>query len=158
MMRIGVTGHQDIPLDAIAYVTLKIQERLRQDKNEVRGYTALAAGSDQIFGRAVLEAGGKLVAVIPCKGYSGTFTTEKTLQEYRALISQAEEKIELPFERPSETAFLAAGRKVVDSSQCILAVWDGQDAKGRGGTADIVEYARRKNIDVVVIWPEDTAR
>jgi len=157
-MRIGVTGHQDIPTEAEAYVRSEIKKRLRQDKADLTGITALAAGSDQIFARVVLEVGGKLVAVVPCRDYSATFVTENTLAEYTALISKADRTIRLPFDHPSETAFLAAGRKVVDCSERLLAIWDGEKAKGKGGTADIVEYAKGQQVAVDVIWPSNTSR
>lgn len=41
----------------------------------------------------------------------------------------------------SEYAFLKAGKHMVQKSDIIFAIWDGQKAKGLGGTADIVEYA-----------------
>jgi hypothetical protein len=33
---------------------------------------------------------------------------------------------------------------VADQCDALVAVWDGQPARGRGGTADIVAYARKK--------------
>ncbi|WP_041624991.1 hypothetical protein [Stackebrandtia nassauensis] len=40
----------------------------------------------------------------------------------------------------------------------LIAVWDGQPARGYGGTADVVDYARDHGIDVTVIWPEGAKR
>jgi hypothetical protein len=37
-------------------------------------------------------------------------------------------------------------------------VWDGKPARGIGGTADIVSYARQKGVPVAVLWPEGAAR
>ena len=44
----------------------------------------------------------------------------------------------VPMRRP----FLRAGRRVVDLSDRLFAVWDGEKARGVGGTAEIVDYAR----------------
>ena len=41
-----------------------------------------------------------------------------------------------------EDAYLAAGHAVVDDADVVLALWDGRPARGRGGTAEVVEYAR----------------
>ncbi|HEY1620682.1 MAG TPA: hypothetical protein VGG25_23870 [Streptosporangiaceae bacterium] len=40
----------------------------------------------------------------------------------------------------------------------LWAVWDGQPARGYGGTADVVAHARSKGIPVRVIWPEGARR
>jgi len=36
-----------------------------------------------------------------------------------------------------EDAYMAAGRRVVDLSDVMIAVWNAKPAKGKGGTADI---------------------
>jgi hypothetical protein len=40
-----------------------------------------------------------------------------------------------------------------DADRTDDAVWDGLPARSYGGTADVVEYARQRNIPVQVIWP-----
>ena len=40
----------------------------------------------------------------------------------------------------------------------LFAVWDGQPARGYGGTADVVAEARARGIPVTVIWPEGATR
>jgi len=37
-------------------------------------------------------------------------------------------------------------------------VWDGQGAGGRGGTADVVNYARNRGIETLVVWPPGARR
>lgn len=37
--------------------------------------------------------------------------------------------------------YLAVGRRVVDSSEILIAIWNGKPAMGRGGTGDIVKHA-----------------
>jgi hypothetical protein len=46
----------------------------------------------------------------------------------------------------------------VDLSDLLIAVWDGKEAKGKGGTADIVRYARERDTEVVVLWPPGGSR
>src|SRR5262249_46236711 len=43
------------------------------------------------------------------------------------------------------------GQKMVDMSDAVMAVWNGQPANGKGGTADIVVYAQGKNKDIHII-------
>ena len=64
----------------------------------------------------------------------------------------------LEFDAPSEEAFLAAGQRVVELSDELLAVWDGKKAAGLGGTADIVGYAKELKKPVTVLWPAGVSR
>lgn len=50
-------------------------------------------------------------------------------------------------------ASTAAPKRVVDLSEFMLAVWDGQPAKGKGGTADVVSYAQQKATPVLILDP-----
>ena len=52
-----------------------------------------------------------------------------------------------------EDAYLVAGRRVVDLSDIVLAVWDGHPAKGKGGTADVVAYTIRRGVPLIHIDP-----
>jgi hypothetical protein len=52
-----------------------------------------------------------------------------------------------------EDAYLAAGQRVVELSDIVLAVWNGKPAKGKGGTADVVAYAIRRGMPLIHINP-----
>ncbi|MGP1308761.1 MAG: SLATT domain-containing protein [Phycisphaerales bacterium] len=51
-------------------------------------------------------------------------------------------------------AFLEAGLRVVEECDVLLAVWDGQPARGKGGTGDVVALATARGKPVVRIDPE----
>jgi len=93
------------------------------------------------------------IAIIPSQGYETTFQKSEHLLNYRRLLQNAAEILTLNFEKPEERAFYEAGKQVVDYSDIILALWDGQPAKGLGGTGDVVEYARSKKKRIVHINP-----
>jgi hypothetical protein len=40
----------------------------------------------------------------------------------------------------------------------VIAVWDGQPARGYGGTADVVSYAESNGVPVRIVWPEEASR
>jgi hypothetical protein len=134
-----------------------IEDELRQSENLV-GISSLADGADQIFADVVLQLGGSLLAVLPSADYARSFGTDKSRKHYEHLLSVATDRVQLPFSEPSEDAYLAAGKTVVDKSDKILAVWDGKPAAGRGGTADIVRYAELQGTPVVRIWPPGASR
>lgn len=127
-------------------------------EDELVGLCSLAVGADQIFAHVLLASGGRLHAVIPCQGYTGTFGDEAARQEFELLLSAAHEVTELPFTEPSEEAFMTAGREVADRCNLLLAVWDGEPAAGIGGTADVVSYATERGKSVEIIWPDWSSR
>jgi hypothetical protein len=70
------------------------------------------------------------------------------------LLARAATVNVLPFAEPSEDAYLAAGKYVVDRADILVTLWNGKPAAGKGGTGDIVEYARLLNRPVIHIDPD----
>ena len=158
-MRIGCTGHRNLPPATRRRVTARLAELLAErPSGELVAVTNLADGADQLFALTMLAAGGRLHVVIPSDDYERTFSEETARQTYLALLGLAETTDTLPFREPAEDAFLAGGRAVVDGSDLLLAVWDGQPAVGRGGTGDVVDYARQRSVETIVIWPSGATR
>jgi hypothetical protein len=157
MTRVGVTGHRDLTTTTRDLVAAALASELSQ-LDGLRAISSLAEGADQIFAERALEAGGALVAVIPFTAYGRTFSTEAGVAAYRALRARADEVIELPYLAPSEDAFWAAGRRVVGMAERLLAVWDGSASGGLGGTADVVAFAREKDVPTTVVWPDGSRR
>lgn len=60
-LKVGVTGHQQREGIDWPWVRSRI-DRFLAGKSMILGYSSLAAGTDQVFADAVLDAGGKLVA------------------------------------------------------------------------------------------------
>jgi hypothetical protein len=123
----------------------------------MEGVSALAVGADQLFAGSVLRHGGRLHVIVPSHGYETTFRGPDR-DRYLEFLANAHEVETLEYPEPSEDAFLAAGIRVVDLSDLLLAVWDGQRAQGRGGTGDVVSYATKLGRKIEIIWPEGLAR
>lgn len=153
---IGLTGHQAMPAAAFEYAERGLRRLLAENPKPL-GVCSLAAGADQLFARLVLELGGSLHAVIPCQGYERTFGPED-LAGYRELRAAATETTVLDHDEPSEPAYHAAGLHVVEHCDLLAAVWDGQPARGLGGTGDIVRYARAVGRPVTILWPQGVRR
>jgi hypothetical protein len=47
---------------------------------------------------------------------------------------------------------------MVDRRDLLIAVWDGQPARGHGGTADVVQAAKDHRIPIQIIWPQNATR
>ena len=157
MAVIGISGHQVLPASARAHAERDIRALLARQTGVVTGLSSLAAGADQLFADLVLGAGCRLHAVIPSRGYESTFDGDAR-QAYLRLREAAETITELDFDRPGESAFAAAGEYVAEHCDVLVAVWDGQPARGLGGTGDAVAHARRLGRDVLVTWPEGVRR
>jgi hypothetical protein len=145
-----------MPEIAHCYAADVIDEYLHSNTG-VTGICSLAAGSDQLFARKIIESGNGLSVVVPCKGYETTFEADGR-EEYRQLLAAAAHTETLDFDAPSEQAFFAAGKKVVEDCDELIAVWDGEVARGLGGTADVIGYARELGKRVLVLWPEGVSR
>ncbi len=149
-MKVGITGHQDLANPA--WVKAELIRLLRVEDPPLAGISSLAVGADQLFADAVLECGGKLQVIVPFEGYAASFD-EQGRREYERLVNRASRVEVLPDSASEEEAYLAAGKLVVDSSDWLIAVWDGRPAGGTGGTADIVDYARRQRKRYVHVNP-----
>ena len=113
--------------------------------------TSLAIGADQLLASLVVERGGQIEAILPFGDYQRTFAPEE-LASYQGLLAIAQRET-LAVPGSDEDAYLAAGERVARRSDLLFAVWDGVPAQGRGGTADVVAYARRRYIPWVHFNP-----
>jgi hypothetical protein len=155
---LGVTGHQTIPPTARELVVEAVRDILREAESPLCAVTSLAAGADQLVAAELLRTGGRLHVIVPSRNYERTFITKDDLASFQSLLEAAHIVTRLDYEEPSEEAFLAAGKSVVDNCEMLIAVWDGRPARGVGGTADIVRYARETGKAVSIVWPDGIRR
>ncbi len=159
MTHIGITGHQNLGPATRRSVAAAVSSLLANIPNgELVGFSSLAEGADQLFAFSLLAAGGELNAVIPSTDYEASFQSSAVRRTYVSLLGLAAKKETLPFTGPSEDAYLAAGKRVVERSNLLVAVWDGAEAAGKGGTADVVAFARGRGVDVHILWPPGATR
>lgn len=159
MIRLGITGHQSIPGVAHEHVSQALERKISAAwcAEGLFGLTSLALGADQLFAELILSAGGQLHVVVPASRYESTFD-QLGLRTFRALLARAAEVETLAFDKATEASFFAAGKRIVDLCDHLLAVWDGQPSRGLGGTADVVHYAQTLGREVSIIWPAGVAR
>ncbi len=140
-MKAGITGHQNLgSAENIFWLSERLRSAIKQNNIDI-GLTSLAIGADQLFAETLKDMHIRYIAIIPCNGYEQTFTTSNDLEKYNSFLRSAFEIVNLPFDKPSEVAFYEAGKQLASTSDMIIAIWDGQPAKGLGGTGDIVKYA-----------------
>ncbi|MFG2619879.1 hypothetical protein ACGFXC_19950 [Streptomyces sp. NPDC048507] len=158
MKRIGVTGHRSIPVEALGPVRDGLRSALDGRQGPLEALSSLADGADQLFAAIALECGADLTVVIPSGDYEDTFEDPGALARYRRLRDRATQEVRMAFARSTDEAYYAAGTYIADSCDRLVAVWDGLPARGHGGTAEIVAYARALGKPVTVLWAEGVTR
>ncbi|WP_030769397.1 MULTISPECIES: hypothetical protein [unclassified Streptomyces] len=158
MKRIGVTGHRAIPDSVLGHVESALQAVLGGHEGPLEAFSSLAEGADQLFAAIALEHGADLTVVIPSGDYEDAFEDPEALARYRGLKNRATQEVRMDFARSTDEAYYAAGTYIAESCDRLVAVWDGQPARGHGGTAEIVAYARALGKPVTVIWREGVTR
>jgi hypothetical protein len=159
-MRVAVSGHRGLSPEIEAHVTAGIASelrRLRAGGQTLTGLSCLADGADQLFARELLDAGGSLEAVIPAAEYRDEMPDE-VRPAYDDLLSRASAVHRCPHRASTSEAHMAASRHMIDDADHLIAVWDGEPARGFGGTADVVDYARARHVPVTVVWPAGVSR
>jgi hypothetical protein len=173
-LTVGVTGHRaarlgSVDLDTLDLHTARVLALLgdaaattldahrsvfSDDVPCLRLVSALADGADSLAAKAALAAGWRLDACLPFTPtlYASDFAEPAARQQFSTLLAGATAVFALPGNRDGgDAAYEAAGRVMLEQSDIVLAFWDGEPARGRGGTAQIVEEAVARNVPVVHI-------
>jgi hypothetical protein len=119
----------------------------------------LADGADQIAAEAALALGYKLHALLPFTAgdYRRDMVGEAAQARFDDLLGRSVTRLELPGERSDEPeGYAMAGRATVAHCDLLIAVWDGLKARGKGGTAEVVETAVMRGTPVIHLRPEAT--
>lgn len=155
-VRIGVTGHRklankELISGSVKRVLIRLDKMLSHTSHKFIVVSALAEGADRLVASEVLDwsvAGEankpelEIVLPLPEEDYLQDFETRESKHEFEALFDRAKSVKTIENVEPRTAAYEQAGRNVVENCDVLVAIWDGKPAAGRGGTAEIVEYAR----------------
>ena len=167
---LGITGHRQLDGDAAlaerVHQVFEMVRRMRSPSSHLALLSPLAEGADRLVAACLLDAAedASLHVVLPLElaEYSRDFVTGASLHEFQGLLDRAW-SITFPAPEtpdPSHVVPISAqaqedrdeerkatyewcGRYIVDRCHILVALWDGESARGRGGTAEIVQYARQ---------------
>ena len=176
---LGVTGHRPDLLDdqadrierqlaelfdeAVAMVARLAVEHgalFAPDKPQFQMVSPLAEGADQIAARVALAKGFSLGAMLPfARGtYEEDFAAGPPRDAFHAFVAQAQSVLELPGARDAPlAAYVMAGRATIAHCDVLIAIWDGEPPRGRGGTAEVVEIALLQGTPILHV-PIDPAQ
>ena len=161
MVAIGVTGHRDIV--HLKKVTSGVDKALRKIKESFPDQnltiiSPLAEGADRlVLWRARQNNDVQLIVPLPLEisEYMQDFNSMSSKAEFVTLLEQADQIFDLPAEKTREASYQAAGLYVLDHSDVLIAVWDGQPARRPGGTGQIVAQAREKLMPIAWVFSGD---
>ena len=128
--------------------------------------TPLAEGADRRVAETILkrpDAEMEVILPLAVADYMGDFQTAASRSEFKRLLELARRPVSLR-ETPLAAEFALSdmvearrrayehlGHCLVDCCDVLIAVWDGEQARGKGGTAEVVGYARGIGRPVVII-------
>ena len=157
MIRVGVTGHRILAEpekidEAVGQALRQIEQKFPGEPITV--VSALAEGADRIVARHVLsrdDAG--LIVPLPLapSDYLSDFHSEDSRAEFLRLLNRADQVDEMSSAPTREQAYEAAGEYVLNNSDVLIAIWDGGNAQGKGGTGEIVARARERGLPIAWI-------
>ena len=158
-LRVGVTGHRHLADPSTVGVEVdRALDRLAGASGAATFVivSSLAEGADRLVVDRVLARGGStLHAVLPLEpdDYAKDFADQRSRAELDRLLAAAQDVTLSPVQESREAAYEHAGRTVLAYCDVLLALWDGRPARGRGGTAQLVEEAAAlgKQVEVIAV-------
>jgi hypothetical protein len=177
-LRMGITGHRELSrfepreidrtlaevFDAISATIQNLQGDPRLDEVYAPGpplllmLSPLATGADRAAAKAAVARGWHLASPLPFLQPIYEEDFKDSLDEFRDLLSKATKDtavVELDGDYAAgekrNRGYRDVGRFVVRNCDLLIAVWDGNDPAGVGGTGEIVAYAREHGLPVLHI-------
>jgi len=152
VLAIGFTGHRNLPDEKMSRECIRsfLAEKKAATPCIVYGVSSVAEGADLLFAESCGQLGIPLRVMLP-------FPRDEFLRKFDAATRARAEQVmqnavslevtgDLAF---SEQRYYECGVEMVQRTQLLVALWDGQPPKGLGGTADIVAFATTMGRPVV---------
>jgi hypothetical protein len=132
----------------------------------LRIVSALASGADQWVAQIATgtDFNLELQCILPFHRdeYVKDFSEPSDIELFKKLLQQASTILELDGKveededgnrEPDSRSYEAVGRAVLNQSDLLIAIWDGEEARGKGGTGQMVQEALLEGIPVIrVPW------
>lgn len=174
VVSVGVTGHRgnaladgsrDLLRSRVVDALVLIEEVVRElhetnsrwfapNATVLRFVSPLADGADQIAAEIAVSRGWELHAILPFSrsDYRTSLGSDADRRSLDELLSKSSRVLELPGSRDDPTAaYVMTARGTVAHCDLLMAIWDGEPARGPGGTADVVQLALSRGTGIVHI-------
>jgi hypothetical protein len=152
-LAVGFTGHRKLPdetkcREAIRKVLLEWIEKF---PGVLYGVSSAAAGGDLLFAETCLELKlpVRIFLPVPREQFSEDFDEASWARAESVFRNALSVEVTGAGEELAER-YYECGIETVQQSQLLIALWDGEQSQGLGGTADMVHFAREQGR--AVIW------
>ena len=154
--RIGVTGHRLLAphpglTAAVDAALAAIELRRPAPRALVSGF---AEGADELVAARALDRGWTLHALLPLPVDDHAADLDRP-DDFRRLLARAAIVETIAPTLPRPDCYRAQGLTLVDRSDELVAVWNGGEARGPGGTGEIVAAARARELPLTWIEAAD---
>lgn len=152
---VGFAGHRSVPdpVTAKAAIRRELEVIAGTVNGELVGIGSAAAGADLLFLDACQEAGLRIVVVLPFpkERFASDFEDPEEWRHSCRCMDAAWWVEVSPGGEDAPAAYHVTAREVLEISDRMLFLWNGQPARGLGGTAESVMEARERGIASRVI-------
>jgi len=149
--KVGVSGHRHRENVDWEWTRTTLVKFFVSNPNAI-AWSSLAVGADQLFAEVAFAYGGGHVAVIPGgRDYVETFS-DLDRDKYNVLHKRSKRTLKVGTEATAKN-FKKAGERIVREVDLMIFIWDGEAARGEGGTAEIVAYAQLQNVKSIWLNP-----
>lgn len=147
---LATTGHRVIPKEdeAILCKTINCELNFIAKSNPYSPcvlISALAEGADRLVANCALNLGWQLYAVLPLPqcDYETDFHDSESVAEFREILTRCTwVKVIDKKHHVRPACYHELGLWLSQQAQVLIALWDGEKAKGPGGTADVIQIFR----------------
>jgi hypothetical protein len=151
---VGFTGHRHLADSAGSAKAIRgaLDVLRREVPGEWIALSSIARGSDQLFVQEARAIGMSWHAILPLP--PAEFANDFTPAEWSAAevtLATADHVKVINEYGDRKDAYLDCGIETVNGSEVLIAVWDGDVARGKGGTGDVVQYAISTGKPVMII-------
>jgi hypothetical protein len=154
VLAVGFSGHRKLADEALCRgaVLGYLAELEASTELVVYGVSSVAAGADLLFAESCLELGIPLRVLLPLRSEVFREDFDETgWARAEAVMARAISVEVIGGGDTREDRYYECGLETVQQSELLVALWDGEGARGLGGTQQIVEFAGQMGRGVVWI-------
>lgn len=165
---IGFTGHRSgydeaLIAPVLMEVLIDLQSRIRSAGGEAVLYASIAEGSDTLFVEIARDLGLPVHLILPLEEeeFAKDFSSPAAWERAKAQIDRVRAKPDRETLRLTKgdssrpACYYDQGMQMLEACDVVVALWNGEAARGSGGTGQIVAQARAMEIAVVVVDSKD---
>lgn len=160
VLAIGFTGHRNLPGEAMSRKLIYdfLAEKQRSTSEILYGVSSVAAGGDLLFAESCIALNIPLRVLLPLprEDFRSDFDPS-TWSRAEHAMDHANSIEVIGGDGTRDERYYECGIETVLQSQWQIALWNGEQAQGLGGTEEIVEFARHLGRPVTWIHSETGA-